>query len=152
MSMRQNNASWTKMAFPPFLVFWVMPIWILKKSTQHTSVTIKYISSWNFTGMCIRSIQYARYNNGCFSFFFSELWPFYCLCFCKLILCNFHSCTPHNSLINLDIVMKFNWNMYQVKMICSAQALLFPFLLDFKLCPLNLFSFFSKVLVCLITW
>ena len=40
--------------------------------------------------------------------------------------------------------MKFNWNMYQVKMICSAQALLFPFLLDFKLCPLNLFSFFFK--------
>ena len=51
-----------------------------------------------------------------------------------LILCNFHSCTPHNSVTFLDIVMKFNRIMYQVKMICGAQASLFPLLLDFKLC------------------
>ena len=50
------------------------------------------------------------------------------------ILCNFHSCTPHNSVTFLDIVMKFNRIMYQVKMICGAQASLFPLLLDFKLC------------------
>ena len=62
--------------------------------------------------------------------FFSELWPFYCFgvgCF-LLILCNFHSCTPHNSVTFLDIVMKFNRIMYQVKMICGAQASLFPLL------------------------
>ena len=51
-----------------------------------------------------------------------------------LILCNFHSCTPHNSVTFLDIVMKFNRIMYQVKMICGALASLFPLLLDFKLC------------------
>ena len=55
--------------------------------------------------------------------------------FFLLILCNFHSCTPHNSVTFLDIVMKFNRIMYQVKMICGAQASLFPLLLDFKLCP-----------------
>ena len=55
--------------------------------------------------------------------------------FFLLILCNFHSCSPHNSVTFLDIVMKFNRIMYQVKMICCAQASLFPLLLDFKLCP-----------------
>ena len=52
-----------------------------------------------------------------------------------LILCNFHSCTLHNSVTFLDIIMKFNRIMYQVKMICGAQASLFSLLLDFKLCP-----------------
>ena len=52
-----------------------------------------------------------------------------------LILCNFLSCTPRNSGTFLDIVIKFNRIMYQVKMICGAQASLFPLLLDFKLCP-----------------
>ena len=64
--------------------------------------------------------------------------PFYCfgVVVFLLILCNFHSCTPHNSVTFLDIVMKFNRIMYQVKMICGgAQASLFPLLLDFKLCP-----------------
>ena len=42
--------------------------------------------------------------------------------FFLLILCNFHSCTPHNSVTFLDIVMKFNRIMFQVKMICGAQA------------------------------
>ena len=55
-------------------------------------------------------------------FFFAFFW------------CNFHSCTPHNSVTFLDIVMKFNRIMYQVKMNCGAQASLFPLLLDFKLC------------------
>ena len=63
-----------------------------------------------------------------------------------LILCNFHSCTPHNSVTFLDIVMKFNRSMYQVKMICGAQASLFPLLLDFKLCPFCFFSFLQKFL------
>ena len=68
--------------------------------------------------------------------FFSELRPFYCFGVVFLhILCNFHSCTPHNSVTFLDIVMKFNRIIYQVKMICGAQASLFPLLLDFKLCP-----------------
>ena len=52
-----------------------------------------------------------------------------------LTLCNFHSCTPHNSVTFLDIVMKFNRIMYQVKIICGAQASLFTLLLNFKLCP-----------------
>ena len=49
-----------------------------------------------------------------------------------LILCNFHSCTPHNSVTFLYIVMKFKRIMYQVKMICGAQTSLFPLLFDFK--------------------
>ena len=53
-----------------------------------------------------------------------------------LILCNFHSCTHHTSVTFLDIFMKFNRSMYQLKMICGAQASLFPLLLDFKSCPL----------------
>ena len=74
--------------------------------------------------------------------------------FFLLILCNFHSCTPHNSVTFLDIVMKFNRSMYQVKMICGAQVSLLPLLVDFKLCHLDFFFFFSspKVLVCPITW
>ena len=52
----------------------------------------------------------------------------------------------------LDIVMKFNRIMYQVKMICGAQASFFPLLLDFKLCPFLFFLFSPKVLVCPITW
>ena len=62
---------------------------------------------------------------------------FWGCCFFLLILCNFHSCTPHNSVTVLDIVMKFNRSMYQVKIICGAQASLFLLLLDFKLCPLD---------------
>ena len=90
----------------------------------------------NFIGMRIRSIRYARYKYGCFSFLFLELWAFDCFGFILLILCNFHSCNPHNSVKFLD--------MYQVKIICGAQASLIPLLLDFKLCPL--FLLFRKVL------
>ena len=83
-----------------------------------------------------------RYSYGYFSFFFSELWPFYCFGVSSLlILCNFHSFTPHNSVTFLDIVMKFNRIMYQVKMIFCAQASFFPLLLDFKLWPFWFFSF-----------
>ena len=46
----------------------------------------------------------------------------------------------------LDIVMKFNRIMYQVKMICGAQASFFPLLLDFKLCPFLFFYFLQKFL------
>ena len=71
-----------------------------------------------------------------FNFLFRVLPPFIVLgLFFLLILCNFHSCSPHNSVTFLDIVMEFNWIMYQVKMICGEQASLFPLLLDFKLCP-----------------
>ena len=62
-------------------------------------------------------------------------------------LCNFHSCTPHNSVTFLDIVMKFNRIMYQVKMICGAQASF-----RFQVMPLLIFFFSPKVLVCPITW
>ena len=78
-----------------------------------------------------------RYSYGYFSFSFQSYDPFIVLGFflLLLILCYFHSCTPYNSVTFLDIVMKFNRIMYQVKMIRGAQASLFPLLLDFKLCP-----------------
>ena len=47
-------------------------------------------------------------------------------CFILFIMCNFHSCTPHNSVTVLNIVMKFNRSMYQVKIMSGEQALLFP--------------------------
>ena len=61
-----------------------------------------------------------------------------------LILCNFHSCTPHNSVTFLDIVMKFNRIMDQVKMICGAQASLFPLFIRFQVMHLLIFILFSK--------
>ena len=51
----------------------------------------------------------------------------------------FHSFTTHNSVTFLDIIIKFNRSMYQLKMICDVQASLFPLLLIFKLCPLDFF-------------
>ena len=50
------------------------------------------------------------YNYGSFPRFVSELWPFDCLFL--LILCNFHSCTPHNSVTVRDIFMQFYTNVY----------------------------------------
>ena len=86
--------------------------------------------------MCIRLIRYAGTVMVTFYFSFQSYDPFIVLGLgFLLILCNFHSCTPHNSVTFLDIVMKFNKIMYQVKMICVAQASLFPLLLVFKLCP-----------------
>ena len=38
----------------------------------------------------------------------------------------FHSFTPHNSVTFLDIVIKFNRSMYQLKMIWGVQAFFFP--------------------------
>ena len=63
------------------------------------------------------------------SFSFQSYDPFivFGLLFFSLILCNFHSCTPHNSVTFLYIVMKFNRSMYQVKMICGAQHHCSPF-------------------------
>ena len=89
-----------------------------------------------------------------FNFSFQSYDPFivWGLLFFLLILCYFHSCTPHNSVTFLDIVMKFNRSMYQVKIICGAQVSLFPLLLFLKLCPLDFFFFSPKVLVCHITW
>ena len=40
--------------------------------------------------------------------------------------------------------MKLNRSMYQLKKFCSAQASLFPLLLDFMLRTLDFFLFFSK--------
>ena len=86
--------------------------------------------------MFIRLTQYAGSVMVTFHFSFQSYDPFIVLGLVfLLILCNFTSCTPHNSVTFLDIVMKFNRIMYQVKMICGAQASLFPLLLDFKLCP-----------------
>ena len=86
--------------------------------------------------MCIGLIRYAGTVMVTFHFSFQSYDPFIVLgLFFLLILCNFHSCIPHNSVTFLDIVMKFNRIMYQVKMICGAQASLFPLLLYFKLCP-----------------
>ena len=53
-----------------------------------------------------------------FRYFVLELWPFDCF---MLILCNFQSCIPHNSVTICDIFMKFNRNMYLIKTICHAQ-------------------------------
>ena len=80
--------------------------------------------------MCIRLIRYAGTVMDTFHFSFQSYDPFIVLelGFFLLILCNFHSCTPHNSVTFFDIVMKFNRIMYQVKMICDAQASLFHLL------------------------
>ena len=77
-----------------------------------------------------------------FHFSFQSYDPFIVLgWFFLLVLCNFHSCTPHNSVAFLDIVMKFNRIMYQVKMICGAQASLFPLLLVSSYAPFDFFLF-----------
>ena len=49
-----------------------------------------------------------------FHYFISELWPLvvFSFYFFLFILCNFHSCTPPNSLIIWDIFMKFYRNVY----------------------------------------
>ena len=54
-----------------------------------------------------------------FHYFVSELLNFDC--FCLLILCNFHFCIPHNSVIVWDIFMKLHRNVYQVKMMGRLQ-------------------------------
>ena len=78
-----------------------------------------------------------------FYFYFQSYDPFIVLgllgffvwFFFLLILCNFHSCTLHNSVTFLDIVMKFNRSMCQVKMICGSQASLFPPFIKFQVMP-----------------